>query len=497
MQPANILVVDDEISLREICQDALEDAGYQVYQAKNGQEALDFLHQDKVVIDLVLSDLRMPVFNGLELLQRIRKEKLDVEFLIMTGFGTIETAVESMKMGAADYLPKPFNINHLLLKVDKVLKERRERAERKNLSNLVRILNLTKDLNTQLDLKSLIKEFIYHLQRNFTPDGVGLYLYENKGGGLKPASVHGAALGRSQPVWAWLKRVVQIVMEQRSSKLVDPYVVSADPDLKFMTDMSELSHSVMVVPMFNQQQRMIGVVVLLREGEHALYTLSDLQLMTVFASHTGTSIESARLYGQMRDMTMDVIRSYAQAVEAKDIYTRGHSERVAHYALSLGKKLGLQKSELDQLYTAGVLHDIGKIGVPDHILNKPSRLDDEEYEIMKKHPAVGKTILSKVGTLQDILMIIYHHHERIDGKGYPEGLEGDDIPFLARLVSVVDSYEAMTSDRAYRNALERETVKGILSEGAGEQWDAELVTIWLDLLENDAFVQELEQHAGS
>ena len=487
---AKILVVDDEVSLREICQDALEDAGYEVHQAKNGKEALDFLHEN--AMDLVLSDLRMPVFNGLELLQRISKEKIDVEFLIMTGFGTIETAVESMKMGAADYLPKPFNINHLLLKVDKVLKERRERAERKNLSNLVRILNLTKDLNTQLDLSSLFNEFIFHLQRNFSPDGVGLYVADGeRRTGLKSASVHGANLRNNSKVWPWLSRVIKLVLTKRVSKLVDPYVVNADNDLSFLVD-EPLSHSLMVVPMYNQQQKVVGVVVLIRDGEQNLYTTSDLQLLTVFASHTATSIESARLYGQMREMTMDVIRSYAQAVEAKDIYTRGHSERVAHYATALGRQLGLEQVELDQLYTAGVLHDIGKIGVPDHILNKDSRLEADEYEVMKKHPAVGRDILSKVGTLQDILLIIYHHHERIDGHGYPEGLAGEDIPYLARLVSVVDSYEAMTSDRAYRRAMDPDKVKAILVEGAGKQWDRDLTRTWLSLLEDKDFVRELE-----
>ena len=165
--------------------------------------------------------------------------------------------------------------------------------------------------------------------------------------------------------------------------------------------------------------------------------------------------------------------------------------------ISLGRQLGLEQAELDQLYTAGVLHDIGKIGVPDHILNKDSRLEKDEYEVMKKHPAVGRDILSKVGTLQDILLIIYHHHERIDGHGYPEGLAGEDIPYLARLVSVVDSYEAMTSDRAYRRAMDPDKVKAILVEGAGKQWDRDLTRTWLSLLENEDFVSELEGPHGA
>jgi putative nucleotidyltransferase with HDIG domain len=184
-------------------------------------------------------------------------------------------------------------------------------------------------------------------------------------------------------------------------------------------------------------------------------------------------------------MNNEIIRSFAQAVEAKDIYTRGHSDQVAYYATRLGRELSLTNDELDKLYLAGIVHDIGKIGIPDQILNKPDTLSGDEFSIMKKHPEVGRNILAQVGSLQDILPIIYHHHERIDGKGYPTGLHGDQIPFLARVVSVVDAFEAMTSDRAYRNALPLNTVKEIMSNGAGTQWESDLVGVWLRIIEQE------------
>ena len=445
------------------------------------------MHGKNSDIALVVSDLRMPEMNGMELLQTIRQEKLNVDFLIMTGFGTIETAVESMKMGAADYLPKPFNINHLLVKVEKVLNERRQRAERENLSNLVRVLKLSKDLNTQLEMPSLINEFIFHLERNFNPDSVGLFLSQEENG-LQLASVRGKLLRSDPKILGWVRQICDCTLQSKESKLADPYIINADPDLAFLNG-QQFNFSIMAAPMFSKQQT-IGVVVLIRNIDNDMYSLNDLQLLTVFSSQTAPSIENARLYGKMRDMNMEIIRSYAQAVEAKDIYTRGHSERVAFYAARLGQKLSLSQAELDQLHTAGIVHDIGKIGIPDHILNKPSALSDEEFEVMKKHPAVGKTILSQVGSLQNILGIIYHHHERVDGKGYPEGLSQKQIPFLARLVSIVDSYEAMTSDRAYRKALPQEKVIKILSEGAGSQWDAELMDHWLEVLNSERFAKE-------
>lgn len=482
LEQETILVVDDEQSLREICQDALEDAGYKVLHARQGREAMQVLHSDTGGVDLVVSDLRMPELNGMELLQRIRQEQIDVDFLIMTGYGTIETAVESMKLGAADYLPKPFNINHLLLKVEKVLQERRDRKERHNLSNLVRLLKLSRDINSQLDLPSLLKEFVYHLERNFAPQGIGLFL-KNDSGQLELTQESGGVVTEDPWVVPVCKRLAAQVLQAREPKLADKYLVQADPDLEGLSANEPLPYSIMATPLLTQQGA-TGVVTLLRNGHDAnLYSLDDLQLLTVFASQTSSSIVNAKLYGRMRQMNLEVIRSYAQAVEAKDIYTRGHSDRVAQYAVHLGQAIGLGNGELDQLHTAGLLHDIGKIGIPDRILNKPSGLSAEEYGVMKRHPEVGYSILSQVGTLQEVLPIISHHHERVDGQGYPNGLRGTDIPFLARLVSVVDSYEAMTSDRAYRNSLSQEKVVSIMEQNAGTQWDEELVYQWLRYLD--------------
>ena len=484
LEPETILVVDDEQSLREICQDTLEDAGYTVLHAKQGLEAMQVLHDDTAGVDLVVSDLRMPELNGMELLQRIRQEQIDVDFLIMTGYGTIETAVESMKLGAADYLPKPFNISHLLLKVEKVLQERRDRKERHNLSNLVRLLKLSRDINSQLDLPSLLQEFGYHLERNFAPQGIGLFL-ENDAGQLELARESAGVVTEDTRVVHVCQRLAAHVLKVREPKLADKYLVQVDPELEGLSATETLPYSIMAVPLLTQQGA-IGVVTLLRDGQDAnLYTLDDLQLLTVFASQTSSSIVNAKLYGRMRQMNLEVIRSYAQAVEAKDIYTRGHSDRVAQYAVHLGRAIGLDSGELEQLHTAGLLHDIGKIGIPDRILNKPSGLTADEYGVMKRHPEVGYSILSQVKTLQEVLPIIIHHHERVDGQGYPNGLNGNGIPFLARLVSVVDSYEAMTSDRAYRNSLSNEKVVSIMEQNAGTQWDEELVYQWLRFLDEN------------
>lgn len=473
---SHILVVDDEPGLREICDEALTDAGYVVECVSSGQEALDFLDDSEV--DLILSDFRMPNMSGLELLERVKGKGFDTDFLIMTGFGSIETAVECIKMGAADYLPKPFNISHLLLKTKKVLKDRLDRLERKKLSSLVRMLNLSNALNMQLDLSALVQEFLFHVQNNFNPDSMLFHLPDSLA--LNRVTVRGALLRTNRPLFLWLNKICEAVKKKGQSKIIDRFSVAMEEGTLFCP-VEEFSYSIMVVPLVQYSQK-IGTIAVVRSSEKAEYTPADLQLLTIFSSHIASSLQNARLYTKMKALNREVIGSYARAVEAKDIYTSGHSDRVARYARALGESLGLQAQELEILYTAGILHDIGKIGVPDSILNKPGRLTSEEYDVMKKHPRIGRDILSQVTSFREILPIVYHHHERIDGKGYPDGLTGNEIPFLARIVSVVDSYEAMTSDRAYRNALPAATVRKILEDGAGTQWQADLVKHWLELI---------------
>ncbi|WP_028574202.1 HD domain-containing phosphohydrolase [Desulfonatronovibrio hydrogenovorans] len=475
-----ILVVDDEESLREICKDALVDEGYQVLQAEDGREALSILAANDD-IDLIVSDLRMPVMNGLELLEKIKEVNLDIDFLVMTGFATIETAVECMKMGAADYLPKPFNINHLLVKVSKVVKARRAKQERKRLSNIVRMLNLSNALNAQLDLKSICYEFVLQVQRNFSPESAVLFIQKDQGNSLGKAVVRGRLFREDPDFFARVQKLAQDSLENGSSYLLDK---TRAQELAMFSG-QEFPYSMLVVPLFSRMKK-VGVIVLIRRDTQ-LFTNDDLQLLSVFAAHVATAIQNAKMYTRMRDQNIDIIRSYAKAVEAKDYYTKGHSERVAVYAIKLGSYLKLDTKELEALYTSGVLHDIGKIGIPDHILNKPSRLDEEEFEVMKSHPSIARDILSQVWSLKHTLPVVYHHHERIDGKGYPDGIMNGQIPFLAKVISVVDAFEAMTSDRAYRRALDWEKARDILLQGSGTQWESDLVDRWVKLVSEIGF----------
>ena len=189
-------------------------------------------------------------------------------------------------------------------------------------------------------------------------------------------------------------------------------------------------------------------------------------------------------YEELENAYLETIETLKFTVEAKDTYTRGHSDRVSEYSYLIGKYLNLADDELKKLKLGGLFHDIGKIGVPDSILLKTERLTDDEYSEIKNHPSIGAHILSNATMFQDIIPIVKHHHERYDGKGYPGKLKGKDIPYLARITAIADTFDAMTSKRAYRDVLPLDFVKQEFEKNSGTQFDPELVPVFLDILNN-------------
>lgn len=196
-------------------------------------------------------------------------------------------------------------------------------------------------------------------------------------------------------------------------------------------------------------------------------------------------------YDQLEKAYMESIQTLRYTVEAKDMYTRGHSDRVSEYSVLIGKKLGLQDSDIKLLQIGGLFHDIGKIGVPDSILLKEARLTDAEYSQIKNHPSIGAHILSNATIFADIIPIVKHHHEKYDGTGYPARLAGEEIPYLARIAAVADTFDAMTSVRPYRKALPLDIVKEEFIKYSGTQFDPNIAKVFLEILETD--YEEIEK----
>ena len=182
-----------------------------------------------------------------------------------------------------------------------------------------------------------------------------------------------------------------------------------------------------------------------------------------------------------QDAVIRIMRAMSSTIDARDAYTCGHSQRVGQTAAEIGTWIGLNAEECEQLYLTGLLHDVGKIGVPDRVLLKSGRLTDDEFELIKMHPEIGYRIIAPIAELSFTLPGILHHHERIDGRGYPHGLRGEKIHRSARILAVADAYDAMTSSRTYRSAMTPERARAILEEGAGTQWDHEIVCAFVAL----------------
>lgn len=189
---------------------------------------------------------------------------------------------------------------------------------------------------------------------------------------------------------------------------------------------------------------------------------------------------------EIEKMSLHTIEALAAAIDAKDSYTNGHSGRVAEYAREISRRTGYTEERQNEIYMMGILHDVGKIGIPDFVINKPGRLTDEEYEIIKTHPTTGALILSKTKEMPRMTIGAHWHHERYDGRGYPDGLAGTAIPEEARIIAVADAYDAMTSRRSYRDVLLQETVRREIENGKGTQFDPHFADIMLQMIDEDS-----------
>ncbi len=209
-----------------------------------------------------------------------------------------------------------------------------------------------------------------------------------------------------------------------------------------------------------------------------------------------THAHNVELVDQQGDLMVSTVRTLVTTLEAKDEYTWGHSERVATYGRLISEELGLSAADTDRVYLTGLLHDVGKVGVPDAILQKPGALTSEEFRQIKQHPEIGWQMLQGLAPLTGVLNGVLHHHERMDGGGYPDGLEGEDIPFDGRILAVADAYDAMTSPRSFRSSLDQPQAETVLRNGAGVQWDANVISAMFRAMPHIARVRQTQrQHS--
>lgn len=227
------------------------------------------------------------------------------------------------------------------------------------------------------------------------------------------------------------------------------------------------------------KKKVIGVLEAINKQGGENFDQDDISLFTSLADLVAIALDNARLYQELEEIFFQVVESLADAIEKRDPYTGGHTKRVTSYSLAIARHLQLESAERRCLKIASVLHDIGKIGITDQILRKPEPLSSEEYNTIKRHSNWGAEIIEHIRPLKEIIPGVKYHHEQMDGSGYPDGLKGENMPIIAKIVSVADTYDAMTTDRPYRKAFEKEAAVKELKRCAGTKFDKKIVEAFL------------------
>jgi response regulator RpfG family c-di-GMP phosphodiesterase len=500
-----ILVVDDERVIRDILADFLKEEGYTVNTVEDGQQAIEELHRGSY--NLVISDLKMPKMGGLELVQRIAEEGLQVLTVIMTGFGTVETAIEAMKRGAYDYILKPFKVEEVIHIVQRGLDRQRLQHENMRLKDALSIYRISEAIATSLSVDKVLDLVLEATLDTVGADVVSLLLEDPHREGRFTERMRKVSERQSPEATAPMLKLDEVLPVFREDK---PLLVHGNRAHQFLDQPHEpLGRTVVSfcsIPL-KLKGRIIGMLNVYSYTRGTKFSEGQRKMLYVLGSRAAVSIENARLYENLVDANKDLtaanvsleenfqqtIIGFAHALEESDRYTRGHSERVSMYARLIAIGLRLSEPDIATVVKVGLMHDVGKIGIRNDKLNKPGKLTPEELAMFRSHPAKGKRILEPIPFMRDIVPGCYCHHEAWDGSGYPQGLMSDHIPLIGRVVAIADAYDAMTSDRAYRKALPHEIACGELERCSGVQFDPEIVPVFLAQIEE---FRKLEAAAG-
>jgi response regulator RpfG family c-di-GMP phosphodiesterase len=500
VEAPRILVVDDEKVIREILAEFLTLEGYTVSTVEDGEKALTELRIKP--FDLVITDLKMPRLSGLQLLERIGEEAINVLTVIMTGFGTVETAIEAMKKGAYDYILKPFKVEEVIHVVQRGLYRQQLQAENIRLREALTIYRVSEAIALAKEIDHVLDVILKAAIDEAKADIATLHLRHPTTGAYEERV---KAVGRDVQAPTSLPTphfdALSLQFDQGT-----PVVAHGNKAARFFTEarVSDDLASYVAVPL-QVAGSVVGALNVFSFTPGKKFDEGHRKMLAVLASRAATAIDNARLYDDLRrsnddlrtanqsleEMFQHTVSGFAQAIEESDLYTRGHSERVATYSEIIARGLTLPDDEVRRVVQAGLMHDIGKIGVRYDMLNKPGKLTMEEVRVFRQHPEKGKRILDPVPCLHGLIDGCWCHHEWYDGGGYPRGLAGQSIPLVGRIVAIADAYDAMTSDRAYRRALAHEVAVGEIERCAGTQFDPELSEAFLKLIE--AFRKDMRE----
>jgi putative nucleotidyltransferase with HDIG domain len=450
--PVKILVVDDEEQIAQLLSGLLKSEGHQAEYVTDGEAALDRLTGGE--FDLLVTDLRMPRMTGMQLIEKARDVAPDTDALIMTAYASTETAVDALRRGVSDYLSKPFGVDEVKAAVDKCLasREQRRKDEQKVNDLSAKVVSTEQSLEQRVGDLSFLHELTRLIADRSTPLKICL----------------GAIRSHFDADAVILTQDNQVMERcgEEGDHAEELLRVGRRTALAGLARFGAQDQRYIAAPLED------GAVV---AGRSEPFCADDLRLLSITARDLGLAVENDRLRATQRSAYIGIVSTLIEAVEAKDRFNRGHSRRVADLAARFAHHVGLSGRECELVATAAKLHDIGKIGIPEEILNKAGKLTSDEFDVIKSHPVIGEQILMPLDFLAETRPIVRHHHEHWDGSGYPDGLSGHNIPRNAALLSIVDAFDAMTSNRPYREGMPHEKALDILEDGAGSQWDPELV----------------------
>ena len=363
--------------------------------------------------------------------------------------------------------------------------ENLQRVQR-DLSTIYRVGNM---INGESNLNTLYERILDAIFEVVKSHRAFLFLAEAKSGQLKIMAKRENVEALDESTKARFSTTVVMECYKEGASILRANVLK---DAQFGQAESVINQnisSVICVPL-EAPEKILGTIYADNVGDAEPFERHELELLTAVGKQAGVAIQRAQFADGMRRLLYGSMSALVASIEAKDEYTRGHSERVTNAAIATGRAMELSKDQLDMLELAGFLHDVGKIGVPESVLGKPAPLTDEEFAIIKQHPRQGYNIVSNIEGAEEIADAVLHHHERWDGNGYPDGLRGEEISLFARILAVADSYDAMNSKRPYRNAMPMLNILNEIKTGADKQFDQKVVEVFLEEHESGSMISD-------
>ncbi len=479
MPDGRILIVDDEREVLLLYDAILRPQGYRLTCLTRASSGILAARTDS--FDLVITDVAMPEMDGLSFLQNIRRFCPGVPAIISTGYGGVDEAIRAIQLTAHRFIIKPFLPDELTQVVEETIVSDRRMKETLRLNALLPVFDAVQDIFTEIRLPILFEKIVKAACLGTHSEQAILLVTHPSTTALKIEaaypSLSNGSFGR-QPVQAEQLNILTEALRGLSEPLTSN---AATRPLRRALCVSSFMATPIVL-----QEGTSAVLALYRKLDVTPYNDIEVGLSAIIAGEMKVAVANVHLFDNLEQSHFRSVLALGQAIESKDAYTGGHCKRMVEAAAALIGPLGLSSLEGKALIYGAALHDLGKIGVHEAILRKPGRLTKTEYELIKTHSALGAQIVDHVDFLDPVIPMILHHQERYDGTGYPKGLKGEAIPFGARIVAVIDAYDAMTSNRSYRLALPKEVALSEMRQCAGTQFDPQILETFISVTESGA-----------